>query len=35
MSISHSLSNALSGMTAASRLAEVVSSNVSNAMTEG
>lgn len=35
MSISHSLSNALSGMTAASRLAEVVSSNVSNALTDG
>ncbi len=35
MSITHSLSNALSGMTAASRLAEVVSSNVSNALTDG
>ena len=35
MSISSSLSNALSGMTAASRLAEVVSSNVSNALTDG
>lgn len=35
MSISQSLSNALSGMTAASRMAEVVSSNVSNAMTDG
>lgn len=35
MSISHSLSNALSGMTAASRMAEVVSSNVANAMTDG
>lgn len=35
MSLSHSLSNALSGMTATSRLAEIVSSNVANAMTEG
>ncbi len=35
MSITHSLSNALSGLTAASRMAEVVSSNVSNALTEG
>lgn len=35
MSISSSFSNALSGMTAASRLAEVVSSNVSNALTDG
>ena len=35
MSITNSLSNALSGMTAASRLAEVVSSNVSNALTDG
>lgn len=35
MSISHSLSNALSGMTAASRMAEVVSSNLANAMTDG
>lgn len=35
MSISHSLSNALSGMTAASRMAEVVSSNLSNALTDG
>ena len=35
MSISHSLSNALSGLTAASRAAEIVSSNVSNATTEG
>lgn len=35
MSISASLSNALSGLTAASRAAELVSSNVSNAMTEG
>lgn len=35
MSISNSLSNALSGMTASARMAEVVSSNVSNALTEG
>ena len=35
MSISNSLSNALSGMTAASRLAEVTSSNVANALTDG
>ena len=35
MSISNSLSNALSGMTAASRMAEIVSSNLSNAMTDG
>ena len=35
MSISASLSNALSGLTAASRAAELVSSNISNAMTEG
>ncbi len=35
MSISTSLFNALSGMTAASRAAELVSSNVANAMTEG
>ncbi|MGB5558822.1 MAG: flagellar hook-associated protein FlgK [Paracoccaceae bacterium] len=35
MSISSSLSNALSGLTAAARAAEVVSSNVSNALTEG
>ncbi|MCF2871588.1 flagellar hook-associated protein FlgK [Octadecabacter sp. G9-8] len=35
MSISNSLSNALSGMTAASRMAEVVSSNVSNSLTDG
>lgn len=35
MSISHSLSNALSGLTAASRAAEVVSANVSNATTDG
>lgn len=35
MSISSSLSNALSGLTAASRAADLVSSNVANAMTEG
>ncbi|MDJ0825787.1 MAG: flagellar hook-associated protein FlgK [Rhodobacter sp.] len=35
MSISSSLTNALSGLTAATRAAEVVSSNISNAMTEG
>lgn len=35
MSISGSLSNALSGMTAAGRAAQVVSSNVANALTEG
>jgi len=35
MSISASLSNALSGLNAASRAATLVSSNVSNAMTEG
>ena len=35
MSISGSLSSALSGLTAASRAAEVVSNNVANAQTEG
>lgn len=35
MSISSALSNAISGMTVASRAADLVSSNVSNAMTEG
>ena len=35
MSISASLSNALSGLTAASRKSEVISANVSNALTEG
>ncbi len=35
MSITTSLSNALTGLTAAARSAEVVSNNVSNAMTEG
>ncbi|MCF2905979.1 flagellar hook-associated protein FlgK [Octadecabacter sp. CECT 8868] len=35
MSISNSLSNALSGMNAASRTAEVVSSNLANSLTDG
>ncbi len=35
MSITSSLSNALSGLTAATRTAELVSSNVANAQTEG
>lgn len=35
MSISSSLSNALSGLTAAARMADIVSSNTANAMTEG
>lgn len=35
MTISGSLSNALSGLTAVARAAELVSSNVANAMTEG
>ena len=35
MSITASLSNALTGLAAASRSAQVVSSNVSNALTEG
>lgn len=35
MSISGALSSALSGLTAASRSAEVVSSNIANALTEG
>jgi flagellar hook-associated protein 1 FlgK len=35
MSISGSLSSALSGLTVAARAAEVVSSNIANAMTEG
>lgn len=35
MSINSSLSNALSGLTAAARAADVVSSNIANAMTEG
>ena len=35
MSIAGSLSSALSGLTAASKAAEIVSSNIANAMTEG
>ncbi len=35
MSLSTSLANALSGLTASARSAEVVSSNIANAMTEG
>ncbi|SFS19292.1 flagellar hook-associated protein FlgK [Yoonia litorea] len=35
MSISGALNNALTGLTASSRLAEVVSSNISNALTDG
>lgn len=35
MSISHALSNALSGLSATTRAADVVASNVANAMTEG
>lgn len=35
MSISSALNNAVSGLTASSRMAEVVSSNLSNALTEG
>jgi flagellar hook-associated protein FlgK len=35
MSISQSLSNAVSGLNAASRMAEVVASNTANALTEG
>ena len=35
MSISGSLSSALSGLTAAAKAAEVVSSNIANATTEG
>ena len=35
MSISSALSNALSGLTASARRADVVSSNIANAMTEG
>ncbi|MCF7698825.1 flagellar hook-associated protein FlgK [Loktanella sp. M215] len=35
MSISQSLTNALSGLTANARMAEVVSSNLSNALTDG
>jgi flagellar hook-associated protein 1 len=35
MSLSHSLANALTGLTASSRMAEIVSSNLANAMTDG
>lgn len=35
MSISNSLANALTGLTATARMAEVVSSNLSNSLTEG
>jgi flagellar hook-associated protein 1 FlgK len=35
MSISSALGNALSGLTVSSRSADVVSSNIANAMTEG
>ena len=35
MTLSAALSNALSGLTAASRNAQVTASNISNAMTEG
>lgn len=35
MSISNSLNNAMSGMNVASRMAEIVSSNVANSLTEG
>ena len=35
MSISGSFSSALSGLTAAARAAEIVSSNIANAMTDG
>ncbi|EKD61720.1 MAG: hypothetical protein ACD_54C00129G0001, partial [uncultured bacterium] len=35
MSISGGLSSALSGLNAAARAAEIVSSNIANAMTEG
>ena len=35
MSLSHALSNALTGLGASSRMAEVVSSNLANAMTDG
>lgn len=35
MSLSHALGNALSGLTAASRMAEVVSNNLANALTDG
>lgn len=35
MSLTQSIANAMSGLTAASRMAEVVSSNLANAMTDG
>lgn len=35
MSLTNSLNNALSGLTATSRMAEIVSSNLSNALTDG
>lgn len=35
MTITHALSNALSGLSASSRAADIVASNVANAMTEG
>ena len=35
MSLSHSLSNALSGLTASSRMAEIVSANLANVLTDG
>ena len=35
MTLSGSLSSALSGLNAASRAAEIVSTNIANAMTEG
>ena len=35
MSISHALSNALTGLTASARMAETVSSNLSNVLTDG
>lgn len=35
MSMASALNNAVSGLTASSRMAEVVSSNIANAMTEG
>ncbi|WP_373354976.1 flagellar hook-associated protein FlgK [Pseudoroseicyclus sp. CXY001] len=35
MSFSHALNNALSGLTASSRMAEVTADNISNALTEG
>ena len=35
MSLSHALSNALSGLTASSRMAEIVSANLANVLTDG